>query len=189
MGVLELQNTILASNTVEQPGFPSPISIPSDCAGILTSFGNNLVGDLTGCTINLQPTDLTGDPGLGAFVDDGSPGNGRFPLLATSQAVNAGSDSACPATDQLDTPRNGRCDIGAVEFYPVVNKVVALVNLTTAFDSASVSGGPAGTFRITAEFTNTSNQAIANPFAEVVELTGGNLLLNADGGAAAWAPG
>ena len=60
---------------------------------------------------------------------------------------------------------------------------MALVNLTTAFDSASVSGGPAGTFRITAEFTNTSNQAIANPFAEVVELTGGNLLLNADGGA------
>ena len=46
-----------------------------------------------------------------------------------------------------------------------------------------VPGGPAGTFRVTADLTNTSNQTILNPFVEVVELTGGNLLLNADGGA------
>jgi hypothetical protein len=182
MGLLELENTILARNTIEQRGFPSPISIPSDCAGTLTSLGNNLIGDLTGCTINLQSTDLTGDPGLGAFVDDGAPGNGRFPLLATSQAINAGSDSACPPTDQLDTPRRGHCDIGAIEFFPVVNDLVAVGNLTTSFDPTPVSGGPAGTFRITADFTNTSSQAIVNAFAEVVELTGGNLLLNADGG-------
>ena len=63
-----------------------------------------------------------------------------------------------------------------------MNDLVALGNLTTAFDPASVSGGPAGTFRITAEFTNMSNQAIVNLFVEVVELTGENLLLNADGG-------
>jgi hypothetical protein len=37
--------------------------------------------------------------------------------------------------------------------------------------------------RITAEFTNTSAQPIGHRFAEVVELSGGNLLLNADGGA------
>ena len=55
--------------------------------------------------------------------------------------------------------------------------------MSTDFDPTPVPGGPAGTFRITADFTNTSNQAIVNPFVEVVELTGGNLLLNADGGA------
>ena len=44
-------------------------------------------------------------------------------------------------------------------------------------------GGPAGIFRITAEFTNTSNKAIVHPFVEVVELSGRNMLLNADGGA------
>jgi hypothetical protein len=178
-GSTQLENTIVALNT---RGLP-PGGAPSDCSGTLKSLGNNLIGDPTGCNINLQSADLTGDPGLGAFVDDGAPGHGRFPLLATSQAVNAGSDNACPPTDQLDTPRRGTCDIGAIEFYPVVNDLVALTNLTTAFDPTPMPGGPAGTFRITADFTNTSNQAIVHPFAEVVELTGGNLLLNADGGA------
>ena len=100
-----------------------------------------------------------------------------------SPEIDAGNDVACPPTDQLGTPRNGRCDIGAVEFYPVVNDLMALGSLSTAFDPTPMPGGPTGIFRITAEFTNTSNQAIVNPFVEVVELTGGNLLLNADGGA------
>jgi hypothetical protein len=37
-------------------------------------------------------------------------------------------------------------------------------------------------FLITATFTNTSDTAIGNPFFEVAELTGGNLLVNADAG-------
>ena len=64
-----------------------------------------------------------------------------------------------------------------------MNNLVAVGTVSTDFDATPVSGGPAGTFRITADFTNTSNQAIVNAFTEVVELTGGNLLLNADGGA------
>ena len=39
-----------------------------------------------------------------------------------------------------------------------------------------------GSSALLADFTNTSNQVIVYPVAEVVELTGGNLLLNADGG-------
>ena len=65
----------------------------------------------------------------------------------------------------------------------MVNDLVAVGNVSTDFDATPVPGGPAGTFRITADFTNTGTQAIANAFVEVVELTGGNLLLNADGGA------
>jgi hypothetical protein len=165
-GTLELQNTIV-----------------HQCSGPITSSGNNVIADLTDCGINLRSSDLTGDPGLAAFIDDGTPGGGRFPLLADSRAINAGNESACPPTDQLETPRNGACDIGAVEFYPVVNDLVVLANVNTAFDATPVPAGPAGTFRLTAEFTNTSTQPIGHRFAEVVELTGGNLLLNADGGA------
>jgi hypothetical protein len=103
--------------------------------------------------------------------------------LSGSQAIDAGNEAACAATDQLDTPRRGICDIGAVEFYPVVNNLVVVSNLSSAFDPEAVPGGPAGTLRITAEFTNTSAQMIGHRFAEVVELAGENLLLNADGGA------
>jgi hypothetical protein len=120
--------------------------------------------------------------GLGNFIDSGAAGNGRFPLLATSHAIDRGNNDVCSSdpelgTDQLDTPRLGACDIGAVEFYPVVNELVALANVSTAFDPRPVPGGPAEIFRITAEFTNTSNQAIVNRLVEVVDLTGGNLLL------------
>jgi hypothetical protein len=144
-------------------------------------LGNNLIGDRTGC--GFTASDRQGDPGLGDFIDDGAPGHGRFPLLSNSQAIDAGNDAACPTIDQLDTPRRGRCDIGAVEFYPVVNDLVAVANVKTDFDPTPVSNGPAGTFRITAEFTNTGTQTIGHRFAEVVELSGGNLLLNADRGA------
>ena len=172
-GLLRLQNTIVADNGTQ---------LGDDCSGPVTSLGNNIIGRPGRCDITLLPSDLTADPGLDAFIDDGTPGGGRFPLLPGSPAIDAGNDTACPATDQLETPRRGRCDIGAVEFYPVVNDLVALANVKTDFDPTPVPNGLAGTFRITAEFTNTSTQVIGHRFAEVVELAGKNLLLNADGG-------
>jgi hypothetical protein len=110
-GTVELQNTILAHNTVAEPYGLGP-----DCSGPIISLGNNVIGDPTGCTITLQPTDRTGDPGLGEFTDDGTPGNGHFPLLSTSQAINGGNDAACPKRDQLGARRDQPCDIGAIEF-------------------------------------------------------------------------
>ena len=83
---------------------------------LVTSLGHNLIGDPTGCTITLQRSDLTGDPGLDAFTDDATPGNGHFPLLPTSQAIDAGNTAVCPSTDQLGQRRIGRCDIGAIRF-------------------------------------------------------------------------
>src|SRR5262249_55494799 len=44
-------------------------------------------------------------------------------------------------------------------------------------------GGPAGKLRITGRFTNGSAVPIASPYFQVREISGGNLLLNADGGA------
>jgi hypothetical protein len=119
-GQLVLLNTILARNTFLDPP-QSPSS--SDCGGLVTSLGHNLIGDPTRCTITLQPSDLTGDPGFGAFTDDGTPGHGYFPLLQNSQAIDAGDDAVCPRRDQLgqrrvNIPRMGtsHCDIGAIEF-------------------------------------------------------------------------
>jgi hypothetical protein len=106
-GTVLLQNTIIARNSA--PTGP-------DCSGPVTSLGTNLIGDPTGCTITLQSSDLTGDPGLDTFTDNGRPGNGHFPLLPTSQAIDAGNDAVCPRTDQLGRRRLGPCDIGAIEF-------------------------------------------------------------------------
>ena len=95
-------------------------------------------------------------------------------------------------TDQRGKPRivdgNGdgtaRCDIGAFEFFPVVNNFVTLdPALDTSFNSAPVPGAPAGTFTIGATFTNTSGTALRFPFFTVTELSGDNLLLNAEEGA------
>ena len=90
-----------------------------DCFGTITSLGNNLIGDPTDCDINLQPSDLTGDPGLGSLVEIGEddlPGRAFYPVLAGSVVINRANPAACPKTDQLGNPRVGICDIGAVEF-------------------------------------------------------------------------
>jgi hypothetical protein len=105
-----LQNTILAHNICQTSG-PQP----SDCMGG-TSLGNNLIGDLTGCSINLLSSDRVDDPDLDDYADDGSPGSGHYPLIQGSPAINAANPTACPKTDQLGEKRVGACDIGAIEF-------------------------------------------------------------------------
>jgi hypothetical protein len=114
-GTVRLQNTIVAGNTVALTPFPPG----PDCIGNVESLGNNLIGDPSDCGINLQPSDLTGDPGLGDIVgtgEDDLPGKMFYPVLSGSPVTNAGNASVCPAKDQLGNPRVGRCDIGAVEF-------------------------------------------------------------------------
>jgi hypothetical protein len=116
-GTVELQNTILALNEILQ-SLPDENFAGLDCVGSIVSLGNNIVGNLTDCGILLLGSDLTGDPGLGDFTDDGTPGHGYFPLLADTQAANVGNPIYCPATDQLGNPRAGSCDIGSIEFQP-----------------------------------------------------------------------
>jgi hypothetical protein len=118
-------------------------------------------------------------------------------LVPGSPAIDAGGPVCLDAegnslrTDQRGRPRpvdgNGdglvACDIGAFEFFPVVSDLVTLdPDLDTGFDPTPVPGGPAGTFTVTATFTNTSTTPLHTPFFEVTALSGGNLLLNADAG-------
>src|SRR5262249_30779063 len=100
-GIVTLLNTILARNTVGPSLCMLGVGIGPDCAGAVTSLGHNLIGDPTDCTITVQRSDLTGDPGLDAFTDNGRAGNGHFPLLPTSQAIDAANDAVCPRRDQL----------------------------------------------------------------------------------------
>ena len=55
-------------------------------------------------------------------------------------------------------------------------------HLDTSFNPTPVPNAPAGTFTIGATFTNTSGTALRFPFFTVTELSGGNLLLNAEEG-------
>ncbi len=158
--------------------------------GLITSLGNNLLlGGPPSCPIVLLPSDLTGDAGLHSFMDDGTPGNGHFPLLPGSRAIDAGNPAACLFIDQLgqarfDGDNNGSviCDIGAIEFdgstspeEVIVNDLVTLNSVTTAFDPNQ------GPFTITARFTNTSSTAIDAPVFVVKQLSTPNSLLNGDG--------
>jgi hypothetical protein len=116
-------------------------------------------------------------------------------LVPGSPAIDAGGPVCTDATggplatDQRGKPRlvdgdgdgTAACDIGAFEFFPIVNDFVTLAPaLDTAFDPTPVPGGPAGTFTITVTFTNTSDTPLRFPFFTVTTLSGGNLLLNAE---------
>jgi hypothetical protein len=108
-GTVTLTNSIIANN------LSRVTQVFENCAGTaIISSGHNLF-DPSGCT---QPaaTDILADPRLASFSDDESPGGGHFPLLPDSPAIGSGNRLICPETDQLDDPRVGRCDIGAVEF-------------------------------------------------------------------------
>jgi hypothetical protein len=122
-GTATVRNSLIAGNS----RFAGDVSVlePSDCDGVLTSEGFNLVESTAGCTL---AGDLTGvltgvDPLLGALGDNGGPVP-THALRVGSPAINAGNPSGCLdaqgnplSTDQRGFPRPSgpACDIGAFE--------------------------------------------------------------------------
>jgi CSLREA domain-containing protein len=108
-GTITFLNTIVANNTS---------SGDADCRGNPANFfstGNNLSSDDT-CDFT-SPGDLENtDPLLGPLQDNGGP-TFTHELLAGSPAIDAGTNTGCPAADQRGFPRPGgaSCDIGAYE--------------------------------------------------------------------------
>ena len=157
-----------------------------------TSLGFNLVGNPASCPTFLRSNDIQGDPGLGAFVDDGTPGHAYFPLLPGSPAIDgggvvpkrpssrfdkthAGDTQAgdCPATDQIGQPRAGHCDLGAIEF--VADRVsIRQVRFDSRSDVLFVSAGSSAA-RNDVRLTVSVEGCLA--FAPMLRLDGSYLLL------------
>lgn len=110
-GTISLLNTIVGGNS--DSGGQAP-----DCSGTITSQGHNLIQSTLGCTITGDTTgNITGqDPRLGSLNDNGGPTFSHL-LLAGSPAIDAGTSTGAPATDQrgISRPQGAGVDIGAVE--------------------------------------------------------------------------
>lgn len=108
--IMELTNTVLAENA------------EGNCFTFnsVTSNGGN-VDDDDSCSLD-DPTDLTGDPELGALVQNGGSTATRLPADG-SPVIDSAVSSGCEAADQrgVSRPQDGdddgtaTCDRGAVE--------------------------------------------------------------------------
>lgn len=122
-GTITVKNTIIARNhdTTSEPIVNSP-----DCGGAaLTSGGNNLIGDSTGCNFVASGGDrINVKPRLGPLANNGG-STLTHALLAGSPAINPRGGGSAPA-DQRGVPRRAP-DIGAYEFARCGGRVVNLV--------------------------------------------------------------
>jgi predicted outer membrane repeat protein len=109
---INLKNTIVGSGS------------PNNCSGTLLSNGNNLENTNT-CGLTAVGDQRDVNPKLGPLQNNGG-ATWTHALLFGSPAIDAGTNSGCPATDQrgvarpIDGNRDGSsvCDIGAVEAPP-----------------------------------------------------------------------
>src|SRR6266480_438769 len=113
-GTVTLTNTVVANST------------GGNCSGAISSVGNNLDSGST-CAFAGAGDLSNRDPLLGVLANNGGATQTRA-LSAGSPAIDAGSNAACPATDQRGVarpfPAAGNCDIGAFEFRPPVDLAI-----------------------------------------------------------------
>ena len=95
---------VLASGSLNAASSYNLIEDGSNACGLTNNVDNNIVGS---------------DPNLGSLT--GSPA--FIPLKGGSPAIDAGTNTVCPSTDQrgASRPQGSACDIGAVESLVVMN--------------------------------------------------------------------
>lgn len=102
-GTVTLSNTILADNA------------GGNCGGLaVTSAGHNLDSANT-CSLAASGDLTVTNPLLGPLANNGGPML-THALLPGSPAINHGTNTGCPTTDQRGFRRVGPCDIGAYEY-------------------------------------------------------------------------
>ena len=102
-----VENTIVNAG-IANAGF-------ENCQGTPTSLGHNL-DSLSQCHFTAAGDLVNTDPMLGPLQDNGGPVQ-TLALGSGSPAIDAGTDSGCPATDARGVlrPAGTACDIGAFE--------------------------------------------------------------------------
>ena len=122
-----VQNTLIADNTHR---YGAALPVPDDCFGFINSLGYSLIEAPTAnCTIfSVAPGNITGqDPQLSPLQNSIGATQVQEPMRG-SPAIDAGQTPNCTdvngaaiVVDQRGVPRplGGRCDIGAVEDFPV----------------------------------------------------------------------
>lgn len=132
-GTNSLTNTILANNS-------STLADP-DCHGIFSTADYNIISDPTGCIIQSGSHNINVDPHMDANLTGDML---VHMLLAGSPAINTGTASVCPSTDQRGTsrPSGSGCDIGSVEYVSNGAKSINIFSgsnqdgpINTVFDS------------------------------------------------------
>lgn len=149
-GTLSLTNSTLSTNTatgvgagIRNLGSSGSLNVRNaivadGCSGPVSSQGHNL--DAGGSCAFGQPGDVSNqNPQLGPLGSDGGP-IPTMALLTGSPAINAGDNSACPATDArgVSRPQGGVCDIGAYEYAPPTLALGAVTG--TGISSATLNG-------------------------------------------------
>jgi predicted outer membrane repeat protein len=153
------------------------------CSGAMTTLGYNLDSG-NSCSLNGPGDRSNTDPRLGLLQDNGGPTE-THALLPGSLAMNGVTDAGKCTVDSdqrgVGRPQGPRCDMGAYEA-ELVNDKISLASTTTCYNPTSVPNAPAGVYTISATFSNVSSSTLRDLFFQVVTLTGGNVVLNAEGG-------
>jgi hypothetical protein len=150
-----VKNTVVTSNTVNN------CDTAQISGGIIFSQGKNISSDAS-CPFAQSTDKQSTNPLLGPLANNGGPTD-THALLGGSPAIDAATNTGCPATDQrgVERPQGPRCDIGAFEredltppkvttTTPTGKQVPAKANVTATFSEAmnEASVEAAGTFTL-----------------------------------------
>jgi hypothetical protein len=116
-GEVRMRDTLLAGNIDRSAPPYAPECFQA--GGVITSLGNNLVGNTAGCAYAPAAGDRLDQAPLLAPLAANGGATPTHALLAGSPAIDGGS-ALCPAADQRGVvrPHGGGCDIGAFERVP-----------------------------------------------------------------------
>ena len=159
LSALRLQNTIVANNV--GPNFVNN-------SGTVTSLGNNLASDSGGGLLTGPGDQINTNPLLAPLANYGGP-TLTHALLPGSPAINAGTNSGAPTTDQrgIARPQQTTVDIGAFE--------------SLGF-SLAIAGGNNQSAPVNTAFPNPLAALVTSSFGEPVQ--GGVVTFTAPGSGA-----